>query len=156
LRSIWLIAAANLVFAAWLWWADRYGQRTRDEYSLSFYDMMLIGLAQAVAIVPGTSRSGITITVALLLGLQRTSAARFSFLLSIPVIIVAGGGEAAMLWAKSIAVVDWTALFLGAVLSGISAYLCIYLFIRLLEQMSLLPFVIYRVVLGVILLVWLV
>lgn len=156
LRSVWLIAIANLVFAGWLWWADQYGRRVRDEYSLSFYDMMLIGLVQAIAIVPGTSRSGITITVALLLGLQRTAAARFSFLLSIPVIIVAGGGESVMLWTKSIPSVNWLALGLGAVLSGISAYLCIYLFIRLLERMSLLPFVLYRVVLGIILLVWLV
>ncbi|OUD11674.1 undecaprenyl-diphosphate phosphatase [Thioflexithrix psekupsensis] len=156
LRSMWLIAVANLVFAGWLWWADYYARQSRNEYSLSFYDMVLIGLAQAVAIVPGTSRSGITITVALLLGLQRTAAARFSFLLSIPVIIVAGAGESAILWTKSIPPVNWAALGLGALLSGISAYICIYLLIRLLERMSLLPFVIYRVVLGVILLLWLV
>jgi len=156
LRTVLVIAIANLVFAALLWFADATGRRERDEYSLTWSDIFWIGLAQALAVIPGTSRSGITITAALLLGLNRRAAARFSFLLSIPVIILAGGGEAAKLVLEHAVEVNWFALFLGASCAGISAYFCIHLFISLLERIGMLPFVLYRLVLGVLLLLWMV
>lgn len=154
LRSVLVIALANLIFALWLWWADVTGRRERDEYTLTWADILLIGLAQAFAVIPGTSRSGVTMTVALLLGLNRKAAARFSFLLSIPVIILAGGGEAALLMTQEAAAINWLALFIGASCAGLSAYLCIHVFIQLLERIGMLPFVVYRLVLGVILLLW--
>ena len=91
-------------------------------------------------------------TAALALGLKREAAARFSFLLSIPVIVLAGGLKALELL-QSATPVDWFALALGVVLSGLAAYLCIHLFLKLLERIGMLPVVIYRLALGVLLLV---
>jgi undecaprenyl-diphosphatase len=108
-------------------------------------------LAQSLALIPGTSRSGITITAALLLGLNRKAAARFSFLLAIPTIILAGVVETVSLVHQD-SVVNWYALSLGVVFSALSAYLCIRAFISLLDRIGMLPFVLYRLVLGVILL----
>jgi len=153
LRDPLVIATTTILFGLLLWWADWLGKRERDEYSLTWQDISLIGLAQALALIPGTSRSGITITAALLLGLQRKAAARYSFLLSIPLILLAGAYETVELL-NAPNPVDWNALWLGMVLSAISAYLCIQLFVSLLDRIGMLPFVIYRLVLGVVLLIW--
>lgn len=152
LRSPGVIALATIGFGLLLWWADRRGRRTRDEYSLGWKDVLVIGLAQALALIPGTSRSGITITAGLMLGLTRAGAARFSFLLSIPVITLAGLLEARDLY-QGTAPLPWTDLLLGAAVSGIVAYLTIHYFLALLERIGLLPFVIYRLLLGLVLLV---
>lgn len=149
LRSPTVIAIATILFGLLLWWSDVYGRRQRYEYSLRISDILFIGLAQAVALIPGTSRSGITITAGLMLGLTRQAAARFSFLLSIPVITLAG-----LLATKDLAGQDYPiafdALLTGAMISGITAYLCIHLFLKLLERIGMLPFVIYRLILGVV------
>lgn len=153
LRSGLLIAIATLVFGALLWYADTTARLQRDEYQMTWKDIVLIGVAQAIALIPGTSRSGITITAALMLGLSRQAAARFSFLLSIPVIILAGIDETIILLAQHVDI-DWSALILGMSIAAISAYLCIEVFIRLLNQIGMLPFVIYRFILGLFLLIW--
>lgn len=153
LRSITVIAIATIVFGLLLGYADVYGKRTRNEYSLTWRDVVFIGLAQALALIPGTSRSGITMTAALLLNLERKAAARFSFLLAIPVILLAGGHDVVKLLKQS-ASVDWFSLGLGVVLSAVSAYFCIKIFIGLLDRIGMLPFVIYRLLLGMILLAW--
>ncbi len=155
LRSPLVIAWTTIGFGLLLWWSDRVGRGTpqpRDEHSLSWKDILLIGCAQALALIPGTSRSGITMTAGLLLGLSRSGAARFSFLLSIPVILLASGLSTRDLIEGSVPV-DWTAMALGVVLSAVSAYLCIHIFLKLLERVGMLPFVIYRLILGVVLLV---
>ena len=108
---------------------------------------MLIGLAQAIALIPGTSRSGITITAALLLGFSRDSAARFSFLLSIPTILGAGLLMTIEL-AESDQVGVWQDLLIGAGFAAISAYLCIHWFLKLLDKIGFMPFVAYRVLSG--------
>ena len=152
LRSPMVIALATIVFGLLLWYADRTGKRSRDEYGLLLFDVVMIGLAQALALIPGTSRSGITITAALLLGLKRKAAARFSFLLSIPVIFLAGSFEAIdYLGAASIE--DAEPLLVGALISAVSAYACIHYFLKLLERIGMLPFVAYRLVLGAVLVV---
>lgn len=151
LRSPLVIAAATIGFGALLWWADRYGQRRRDEHQLNWKDVLVIGLAQACALIPGTSRSGATMTAGLIMGLSRSAAARFSFLLSIPVIVLAGGLNGLELL-QAPGPVDWQALLAGTVISALSAYLCIHLFLRLLERIGMLPFVIYRFLLGALLL----
>jgi undecaprenyl-diphosphatase len=107
----------------------------------------MIGMAQALALVPGTSRSGITMTAGLALGLDRAAAARFSFLLSIPVIVLAGGLETFELVAAP-GPVPWSDLLLAVALSAASAYLCIRLFLRFLESHGMMPFVIYRLLLA--------
>ena len=151
LRSPLVLAVATILFGLLLWWADAQGKRERDEHSITWKDILFIGLAQAIALIPGTSRSGITITAGLMLGLSRQAAARFSFLLSIPVILLAGGLYAVKLVQVGEAV-DWMVMGVGALVAGITAYLCIHLFLKLLERIGMLPFVIYRLLLGVILL----
>lgn len=150
-RAPLVIAWATIGFALLLWLADAKGGGTREEGSIGWKDALLIGGSQAIALIPGTSRSGITMTVGLMLGLSRSAAARFSFLLSIPVILLA----CAVLIAELVSTdteVDWMALMLGVATSGIAAYLCIGLFLRLVERIGMLPFVIYRLALGAVLL----
>lgn len=151
LRDPRVIAATTIGFGALLWYADARGRRRRDVESIDLRDALLVGLAQALALVPGTSRSGITITAALLLGLNRQAAARYSFLLSIPVIVLAGAME---VWAvmDSGVPVRWGGLFLVTVLSCASAYLCIFAFLRVLDRIGMAPFALYRFALGAVLL----
>ncbi len=151
LRSPLVIATTTIVFGLLLWWADAQAKRVRDEHTIGWRDVVIIGVAQAVALIPGTSRSGITMTAGLMVGLSRAAAARFSFLLSIPVILLAGGLNTLEL-IESPAPVDWNSLLLGVALSAISAYLCITLFLKALERIGMFPFVIYRLALGVVLL----
>jgi undecaprenyl-diphosphatase len=150
LRSPIVIAVATIVFGLLLWYADRTGKRSKNEYGLLLLDVLIIGLAQALALIPGTSRSGITITAALMLGLNREAAARFSFLLSIPVIFLAGSLET-MVYLNTASVEDAQALLIGALISAVSAYACIHYFLKLLERIGMMPFVAYRLVLGVVL-----
>ena len=151
LRSPLVIGAASIGFGLLLWWADAVGSRSRDEHGLTWRDVVVVGCAQALALIPGTSRSGITITAGLAMGLTRTAAARFSFLLAVPVIVLAGGLEAYQGLTEQ-TTVNWWAVSLGAFISGVSAYLCIHWFLKLLDRIGMLPFVIYRVVLGLALL----
>lgn len=150
LRSPLVIATTTVIFGLLLWWADAQGKRERSEHSIGWRDVVVIGLAQALALIPGTSRSGITMTAGLMLGLTRAGAARFSFLLSIPIILLAGGYNGLKL-AQSGQAVDWSALGLGVLFSALSAYLCIHLFLKALERIGMLPFVIYRLLLGAVL-----
>ena len=147
LRSPQVIAVTTAGFGVLLWLADARGARARDEYSLGWADALLIGLAQATALVPGVSRSGITMTAALLLGLDRQAAARFSFLLSIPVIVAAGVLETSVLLGRD-EPVDWTLLAVGTVVSGVVAYLTIRAFLALLGRIGMAPFAVYRLLLG--------
>lgn len=152
LRSPLVMVATLIGFGLLLGWADwrfRGGRTVRD---MRWRDAIWIGLAQAIALIPGTSRSGITMTAALILGMSREASARFSFLLSIPVIALAGLLEVHGLITADTPV-DWNALIWGAVLSGISAYLCIVLFLAFIRRIGMQPFVIYRVALGLLLLV---
>jgi undecaprenyl-diphosphatase len=151
LRSPLVIAITTIGFGLLLWLADRSGRRVRDTASLGARDVVLIGLAQALALIPGTSRSGITMTAALALGLTRTDAARFSFLLSIPAILMAGGYEAWKLLNYT-GPVQWGAILLATAVAAVSAWLCIHFFLRLIERIGMWPFVVYRLLLGAVLL----
>lgn len=152
LRSVWVIATTTILFGLLLYWYDRKGSQSRDEYSTSWRDALTIGLFQVLALVPGTSRSGITMTAGMMLGLTREAASRFSFLLSIPTILMSGSLVTLEL-ITSQASVDWMAMVSGALLSFVSAYLCIRLFLQLIGRIGMLPFVLYRLLLGVVL-VW--
>lgn len=151
LRSPLLIAATTIGFGLLLGWADRVNRPERGLPSLKLRDALVVGVAQAFALLPGTSRSGVTITAALFLRLTPQAAARFSFLLSIPIITLAGGVKALELSQLS-AAVDWAGLALAAGLSAISAWLCIALFLAAIERIGMLPFVVYRLLLGALLL----
>lgn len=150
LRSPLIIAAATIVFALLLWWAEKRAKEQRD--TITLLDAVMVGLSQAIALIPGTSRSGITITAGLLLGLKREYAAKFSFLLSIPVIALAGSLKALELYKSDIAV-SWGFMMIGALVSAIVAYLSIAWFLRLLNKIGMMPFVWYRLALGIVLIV---
>lgn len=149
LRSMAVIAATTILFGLLLGWADyRYrGSKTIDQ--LTWKTALIVGAAQALALIPGTSRSGITMTAALMLGFDRISAARFSFLLSIPIIALSGGYKGLELLGQ--ASVPWFEIMIGTVLSALTAYLCIHSFMRFVERVGMLPFVIYRLLLGAVL-----
>jgi undecaprenyl-diphosphatase len=155
LRSPLVIAITTIGFGILLLLADRTGKRQRDEYDIRFKDALIIGLFQAMAIIPGTSRSGATITGGLFLGLSRKAASRFSFLISIPTILMSGGLLTLDLVSSDTSP-DWLSLSLGTGLAFVTAYLCIHYFLRFIETMGMLPFVIYRFVLGALILVFLV
>ena len=156
LRFTWIIATTTLIFGLLLWYADTKGARNKKMSEVVLQTALLIGFAQALALIPGTSRSGITITAALLLGFNREAAAHFSFLLSIP-LILAGGGLKTLDLLSSAGSVDWQIIIVGVVISSIVAYATIGLFISLLDKVGMLPFVIYRLLLGVLLIgfIWL-
>jgi undecaprenyl-diphosphatase len=155
LRALPVIATTTLVFGILLGIADRRAPGTGRGRSLGFLQAFLIGLAQALAPVPGVSRSGITMTAALLLGMSRQAGARFSFLLSIPIIASAGLLKTLHLVAAENPV-DWMQLAVGAAVSAMTAYLCIATFLRLLDKVGFMPFVYYRVVLaGLLYVIWL-
>lgn len=148
LRSPFVIAITTVGFGLLLLAVDINATRTRDEFSLTWVDALIIGLFQSFAIIPGTSRSGITMTAGLLLGLTRQAATRFSFLLSIPTILMSGALVTLELVISN-AKVEWGDLVAGVVLSFLAAYLCIHLFLQFIEKIGMLPFVLYRLVLGV-------
>lgn len=151
LRSMLVVGLTTLLFGVALGWADWRGARVRTLAQLSWQVVLVIGLAQAIALIPGTSRSGITITAALLLGFTRQDAARFSFLMSVPVIALSGGYKALqLLWQSQPA--PWGELALGAALAGVSAFVCIHYFMQYINRLGMLPFVIYRLLLGTVLL----
>jgi undecaprenyl-diphosphatase len=154
LRDPLVIAAATGFFALVLWWADRRARAERDEYNLTWRQVLWIGFAQVLALIPGTSRSGITITAGLALGLSRRAAARFSFLLAIPVILAAGSLKSwELLTLKD--PTPWSPMLLGVLVSGLAAYACIHWFLKLVERVGMLPFVLYRLLLaGVVLIVY--
>ncbi len=147
LRSSAVIATSTLIFGLLLWWADQSGKRQMNETHMTLMFALVIGLAQAVALIPGTSRSGITMTAALFLGFNRVTSARFSMLLSIPIILAAGLLETLTLLGEQ-APVPITIMGLGFAVSALSAFLCIHLFLKLIERIGMLPFVVYRVLLS--------
>ena len=153
LRALWIMATALIVFGLLLGWADWRGRRDRDEYQLGIQGVLVIGFAQVLALIPGTSRSGITITAALLMGMTREAASRFSFLLSIPVI-----SGATVLGLRDLSTAEmgmpWELLLLGFSASALSTYACIHYFLAFIRRIGMQPFVAYRLVLGVLLLAY--
>lgn len=153
-RSILVIAATTIIFGVLLGWADVANRAHKKMEALGLSDALVIGIAQAIALIPGTSRSGITITAALALGYERQSAARFSFLLSIPVILGAGTLKSLELMQMG-AEAHWQMVGVGALIAALSAWACIHLFLSWLDRIGMRPFVIYRLILGFTLLgVW--
>lgn len=147
LRDPMVVVATLSGYGILLAFADRFGRQERVVSEVRLFDALVIGLAQALALVPGTSRSGITITAGMLLGLRRQDAARFSFLLSAPVILLAALYEAATLLIDG-GRVSWGELAAGAAISGVVAYFSIAFFMRFVTRSGLLPFAIYRLLLA--------
>ena len=146
-RSPLVIAAATVGFGVVMAFADWRWGRTEPHVGLNLRRAVTIGLAQVLALIPGTSRSGITITAGLMLGLSRTESARFSFLLSIPVILAAASFGLVEV-VRGAALIDWQEFLLATIFSAIAGWICLGLFLRFVERMGLIPFAIYRVLLG--------
>lgn len=148
LRSMWVIAGAAAFFAILLAGAERFAARARRPASeISIRDAWVVGFAQSLALIPGASRSGTTMTGAFFAGIERSAAARFSFLLSIPATAAAGFKElyderAALLAA------GFGPLAVATAVSGIVGYVCLDLLLRFLRTRSVMPFVVYRLALS--------
>ena len=146
-RQLWVIAITLIVFGVFLGLADRYGKKTKDIRELDLSSGLAFGVGQALALVPGVSRSGGSITVGLLLGFTREAAARYSFLLAIPAVLAAGGYQ----FVQSFGDLPQDLLFatsLATVVSFVSGYLVIAWLLKYLERGSYLPFVVWRIFVG--------
>lgn len=151
-RNPLLIACTTFVYGLLLLLADIVGRKTRVLKDLWWRDALIIGIAQALALVPGTSRSGITITAALLLGLTRPAAATFTFLLSVPIGILVALKEAKDLLHAPLSGHDLAMMGIGVVVSGLVGYAVIAWLLNWLRRRSLTVFVVYRVLLAVVIL----
>ena len=139
-RSPLVVAGMLIAVGLVIWWAERAGRLERNLGAVSLGDALTIGCAQALALIPGTSRSGITISAGLFRGLQRTAAARFSFLLSSPIILGASVKAGWEVWRHGGVGGEWQAPFLlGIVVSGVAGYAVIGYFLRYLQRSTMLP-----------------
>ena len=154
-RSVPVVASASIVFGLMLGYADLRGRRDLGLNSIDWRIALLIGLAQMLALIPGASRSGVTMTAALLCRLDRETAARFSFLLAIPVMLASSALQAVELIARPPPADQLLLLGVGAALAAVVAWLSIHWFLRWIGRVSFQPFVIYRVALGLLLLLFL-
>jgi undecaprenyl-diphosphatase len=152
MRTLAVIGWACIVMAVLLALAEIYARHKRTIAQASLIDALLVGIAQVGALIPGVSRSGSTLTAALALGFQRDEAARFSFLLGLPAIALAGLKEAWELHKAHLDAHGWSVLGLGLVVASISAFFAIWSLMRILERFTAWPFVIYRALLGALLL----
>ncbi len=153
LRSAWVIAAATLLFGLLLGLADYRRSSSGGLEKITMVIAIIVGFAQALAVIPGTSRSGITMTAALFCGLSRHSAARFSFLMSIPIIAAAGLLKTVEMVSQNTPV-DWLQLLFAAGLSAVTAFACIGLFMRLIDRLGFMPFVLYRIFLSFLIIIF--
>ena len=155
-RELWLIGTALIILEIGLYAAERLSQLNRQNGELKFLQIQLIGLTQALALIPGCSRSGSTIMGGLIVGLKREEAARFSFLLGIPAILGSGIFELVELLDKGINISDYLNLIVGIFASFVVGYLSIEFLLRFLRIHGTMAFVIYRILLGTGILVFLV
>jgi undecaprenyl-diphosphatase len=153
IRNLVVIGIASVVMSLLLANAELRGSRKRDFQRLTLLDGLLVGIAQAFALIPGVSRSGSTLTAGLFLNMERETAARFSFLLGLPVIIAAGAVEIHSLTKAGLDLNGWMVLGVGLLSASISAFLAIFGLLRYLEKQSTWIFVWYRLVMGVFLII---
>ncbi|HEX2173401.1 MAG TPA: undecaprenyl-diphosphate phosphatase [Dehalococcoidia bacterium] len=149
-----LIGVTLIALGVVLYAAERLGRGARTMEEIGWRDSLWIGVAQAFALVPGVSRSGSTLTAGLFRGLKRDTAARFSFLLGTPVIVAAGGLQAYRVLQKGLAPAEQLSFAAGIVASGVVGYLTIAFLLRFLRTRSTMPFIAYRISLGIFLLSW--
>ena len=153
-RNIYLIGSALIVLGLVLYAADRTSKRARTVEQVTLRDGVLVGLAQALALVPGVSRSGATITAGLFLGMRREAAARFSFLLSVPAIVLSGlYGLFGILSDREGDETGLLALAIATVFAFVSGYASIAFLLRFLAKNSTFVFVVYRIALGAVALI---
>jgi undecaprenyl-diphosphatase len=153
LRSVAVIGWACLLLAGALALAELFARHKRTMETVTLADALRVGVAQIGALIPGVSRSGSTLTAALACGFERADAARFSFLLGLPAVTLAGAKELWVLHGAQLSGHAWSLLAVGLLVASLSAFVAIWGLMRVLERFSAWPFVIYRAALGVLLLV---
>ncbi len=157
-RSLWFVVGGLLAWSVVMFAGDRWGSQRRGEASITWKDGALLGLIQVISLVPGVSRSGATISGALLMGIDRVTATRMSFFLGIPTLVAAGGLQAVQ---EASAIggaggVGWTATIIGIAVSFVVAYASIAWLLKWISTNDFTVFVVYRIVLGLIVAGWLV
>jgi undecaprenyl-diphosphatase len=150
-KNLWVISSSLIGLAILLVIAELVAKHTRDMHRLRVVDALVVGIAQCFALIPGSSRSGTTITGGLFTGLTRETAARFSFLLSIPAIAASGLLELPIAL-RSVGI-DWASLATASIVSAISGYLSIAFLLRFLKKHTTFVFAGYRIVLGLLIIV---
>ena len=153
LRTLQVIAWACVVMGILLALAEIAARHSRPAADARLRDMLMVGVAQVGALIPGVSRSGSTLTGALMLGFKRAEAARLSFLIGLPAIFLAGAREIWILHKAGLSGTGWSILAVGLLVASVSAFAAIWLLMRVLERFSAWPFVVYRIALGIGLLV---
>lgn len=152
-RSLWIVAIVLVVFGVVLGLADVLGRKVRRIEHMTFGGGILIGLAQVLALVPGVSRSGATVSMGLALGYTRPAAARFAFLLAVPAVFLSGLYEAATSLGDSGAPFGLADTVIATVVAFVVGFVVIAAFMNYISKRSFLPFVVYRIALGIVLLV---
>jgi undecaprenyl-diphosphatase len=152
LRSLWFVGAALILWSLPMLYADRVGTQKRGESEITWKDTLIVGLAQCLALVPGVSRSGATMTAGLLLGFDRVSVTRLSFMLSVPALTAAGILQAATAAGDISAGVGWPATLTATVVSFVVAYFSVAWLLRFVARHTYTAFIVYRVALGAVLL----
>ncbi len=153
LRSLYVIGIACIIMGALFIIAEKICRHERDFSKLTFKDCILVGLSQVAALIPGVSRSGATISAGLFLGLKRETAAAFSFILGVPVIVAAGLKQIHEMYNAGLTAHGWSVLTVGIVTASIAAFLAVFGLMKYLEQRSTLIFAWYRLALGFILII---
>ena len=150
-RNLWLVAASLIVMGVLLGLADRFAKHTKTEADLNTKNAILFGLGQALALIPGVSRSGATITAGLAMGYKRDVAARYSFLLAIPAVFASAALTAGDIASDDF--VNWPATIVATIVSFVVGFFVIAGLMKYLQTRTFLPFVVYRIVLGSVLIV---
>jgi undecaprenyl-diphosphatase len=152
-RSLYVIAGAFIVYGIVLWIAEKVGKRTRNLEEMNFRQSQIVGWMQCLALIPGVSRSGATISAALFQGFSHESAARFAFLLSIPPLAAAGLYELYKDVIKTGGSLSVGPMLFGMLVAAVSAYLVIDWFLRIVKKFGTAPFIVYRIVAGILILI---
>jgi undecaprenyl-diphosphatase len=153
LRSLWVVGAALILFSGVMWWADRVGTQERHEGEITLRDTVTVGVAQCLALLPGVSRSGATMSAGLLLGVDRVAVTRLSFFLAIPALVGATLLEVVTGASDVSHGVGWTATLVATVVSFVVGYAAVAWLLRFVAHHGLGVFVRYRVALGAVVLV---
>ena len=148
LRGLWVVAAGLILWSIVMFIADRVGRETRKEQDITWKDALFIGAMQCVALIPGVSRSGATISAGLFRNIDRVAATRLSFFLGIPALLAAGGLQAVSYAGQISEHVGWLSMSVGIVMSFVVGYLSIAWLLKFVSHYNFTPFIVYRVVLG--------
>ncbi len=153
LRSLWLVSAALITWSGVMWLADRTARQNRHESDTTWKDTLVIGLTQCLALIPGVSRSGATMSAGLFRGLDRLTVTRLSFFLSIPALLAAGFLQTVSEWDKISLGVGWPATLVATIISFVVAYISIAWLLNFVAKHNFNVFIVYRLALGVLLLI---